>query len=87
MTNGPPGQVVGQTTGMSTQRAYARRNLRENVEQEAPPQGHTHAPIDPLAEKVTNVEFRLAFQVLAWAVMAQSNREVVVPVNPSPTKR
>ena len=32
---------------------------------------------------MNNVEFRFAFQVLAQAMTAQANREVVVPMNPN----
>ncbi|XP_049391774.1 uncharacterized protein LOC125856304 [Solanum stenotomum] len=62
---------------MATQRSYARRSARENMEQEAP----TEAPqvqINPLAEHVSNMEFRATFQVLAQAVTVRANREVVV---------
>ncbi|WMV41072.1 hypothetical protein MTR67_034457 [Solanum verrucosum] len=61
-------------------RAYARRNAGENANREAPPQA-PQVPVDPLAEQVTNVEFRDAFQVLAQAMNTQANREVVAPVN------
>ncbi|WMV07978.1 hypothetical protein MTR67_001363 [Solanum verrucosum] len=65
---------VASIKDMSTRRAYAKRNVSENVEAEA--------SVNPLAEQVTN-ELRMDFQVLARAVKAQANREVVVPVNPN----
>ncbi|WMV29627.1 hypothetical protein MTR67_023012 [Solanum verrucosum] len=65
---------------MSTRRTYARRIAGENVEQEAPPQAPV-ATVDLFVEKVTNVEFRAAFQVLSQSMTAQVNREVVSSVN------
>uniref|UniRef100_M1DWW1 Gag-pol protein n=1 Tax=Solanum tuberosum TaxID=4113 RepID=M1DWW1_SOLTU len=62
---------------MTTRRANAKRTEGDN--QEVPPQ----PVIDPLEDNVTNLEFRLAFQVLAQAMTAQANRGVVNLVNPN----
>ena len=61
---------------MATRSAYATRNAIEIVNQEA-----SYAPIDTLAEKVINAEFRDDFEVLAQALTTQVNRKVLVPVN------
>lgn len=45
--------------------------------QEAPPQAHKDS-VNPLAEKVTNAEVRVAFKVLY-----QENREDMTFVNPN----
>ncbi|WMV08785.1 hypothetical protein MTR67_002170 [Solanum verrucosum] len=65
---------------MAPQRAYIWSNLNENVEREAPQalQEAPQVPINPLAEKETNAEFRADFQLLA-----QANIEVMVPMNPN----
>ncbi|WMV29060.1 hypothetical protein MTR67_022445 [Solanum verrucosum] len=55
--------------------------MRKNVGQKA--QASPQALIDPLVENITNMEVRLAFQVLSQAVTAQANREMVVHVNPN----
>ncbi|XP_049368383.1 uncharacterized protein LOC125833277 [Solanum verrucosum] len=68
---------------MTTTWANARRNEEDNVEQEVPLQSPPQALIDPLGENNTNTELRMDFQVLAQAMTAQANREMVVHVNPN----
>ncbi|XP_049368653.1 uncharacterized protein LOC125833536 [Solanum verrucosum] len=63
---------------MTTRRAFDRKTEGENEGQGAPPQ----TLVDPLAEQVTNVVFRTAFQVLDQAVTAQVDRQVVNHMNP-----
>jgi len=66
---------------MAPHRACVWKNINENVNKEALPQD-PQAPTDPLAEQVSNAEFRVAFQVLSQATTTQADRKVVVPVNP-----
>jgi len=68
---------------MANTRANARRNEGDNVEQEVSLQVRPQAPIDHTRENVTNAEFRLAIEMLAQAMTAQVNREVVASLNPN----
>jgi len=66
--------------------ANARRNEEGNVDQEVylevPPQDPPQAPIDPIVENVTPAKLKSYLQLLAQAMMAQSNRDVGPHVNP-----
>uniref|UniRef100_M1D9B2 Cen12_3 n=1 Tax=Solanum tuberosum TaxID=4113 RepID=M1D9B2_SOLTU len=70
-------------SGMANTRTNARRNEGDNVEQEVPLQVRPQAPIDHTRENVTNAEFRSAIEMLAQAMTAQVNREVVASLNPN----
>uniref|UniRef100_M1DR08 Gag-pol polyprotein n=1 Tax=Solanum tuberosum TaxID=4113 RepID=M1DR08_SOLTU len=61
---------------MPLRRAYVKRN--KDKEKLAP-----LTPIGPLDGHVTHVEFWATFQVLAQAMIAQNNREVLAPINPN----
>lgn len=63
---------------MSTKKAFARRNKREHIGQEAPPQ----TLVGRFTEQVTNMESRTACQVLAHTVIIKSHKEIEVIVNP-----
>ncbi|XP_055826325.1 uncharacterized protein LOC129894689 [Solanum dulcamara] len=73
------GEIIVQVQGMMhLHRVYVRRNANMNEKKKAP-----QAPNDPLTKQVSHAKFRLAFQVLAQAVVAQSNSEVVAIINPN----
>ena len=67
---------------MTTRRDYAGIKVRESEEQLVHPQA-PQVIGDPLAKHVTNIDYRVPFQVLFQAMMAQENREAVDPVNPN----
>ncbi|XP_049372500.1 uncharacterized protein LOC125837413 [Solanum verrucosum] len=59
---------------MANTRANARRNEKNVVDQEVPPQP-PQALINPMDENVTNAEFRSAIQMLAQTMMTHSSGE------------
>uniref|UniRef100_M1DN91 Integrase core domain containing protein n=1 Tax=Solanum tuberosum TaxID=4113 RepID=M1DN91_SOLTU len=60
---------------LDPRRTYVMRNANGNMEREAPCQA-PQVLVNPLAEQVTNAEFRATFQVLDQVMTAQANREV-----------
>uniref|UniRef100_M1DSS5 Uncharacterized protein n=1 Tax=Solanum tuberosum TaxID=4113 RepID=M1DSS5_SOLTU len=65
---------------MDNTRENPRSNEEDVVDQDVPPQA-PQTSIFVLA--MNNVEIRSAFQLLAQAMTAQANREVIAPVNPN----
>ncbi|KAH0724947.1 hypothetical protein KY284_000812 [Solanum tuberosum] len=67
---------------MNISRAHVERNEEDKVEQEVPIQAHLQALVDPIEEYVIHANFRSAIQLLAQALKAQVNKEMVTPANP-----